>query len=83
MVSYGPEAFDCWFLHGNSQESGEYSFYRSSHIIDLFEPLRAVSDFLPYAGGQANEHVTAFLLEELRVASRTKEIFATKFFGPM
>ena len=83
MVSYGPEAFDCWFLHGNSQESGKYSFHRSSHIVEVFEPLGAIIDFLPNTGAQPNEDVTAFLLEELGVASRTKEIFATKFFGPM
>jgi hypothetical protein len=83
MVSYGAEAFDCWFLHCDSQESGKYSFHRSSLIVEVFEPLGAIVDFLPNTGAQSNEDVTAFLLEELRVASRTKEVLATKFFGPM
>ena len=80
VVSDGAKSLDRWFLHGNSQESGKYSFHGGSLIVDIFESPSVVTDFLPNTGGQTNEDVATFLFKEFRVACRAKEISSTKFF---
>ena len=70
-------------LHGDREKAGKDPLHRCPLIIDKFESPRSVSDLITNAGAQADEIVTALLVEELWMGGRAEKILPPVFLPPV
>jgi len=77
------QACHCGPLHGDRQETRKDPLCRCSLIIGEFESACSVGDLITDGGGQADEIVTALLVEELRMGGRAEKILPSILLPPV